>query len=97
VSEPDFDHVRNVVRDAFSRVPPRFAPAIAHAVEVHYQERTPIADSSLSDVDPPEPLISAAERIIAVVNEAAGDDAATRGKCLEIVHELAETRTRAAS
>jgi len=92
VPGPDFDHVRNVAATAFGGVLPRFAPAIGAAVAAHYEERTAIADSPLSDAVPPDPLISAAERIIAVVGQDSGDDPVARRKCLEIVCEIAEAR-----
>ena len=90
--ESDFDHFRNVVRAAFGEVPPRFAPAIAEAVAAYYEEGTAIADSPLSEADPPEPLITAAGRIILAVDQVAGSDALARRKCLGIVREMAEAR-----
>ena len=92
VPESDFDHLRNLVRAAFGEVPPRFAPAVAEAVAAHYEEVTAIADSPLSEADPPEPLITAAGRIILAVDQVAGSDALARRKCLGIVREMAEAR-----
>ena len=90
--ESDFDHFRNVVRAAFGEVPPRFAPAVAEAVAAHYEDGTALADSPLSDAVPPEPLITAAGRIIVAVDQVAGSDARARRKCLEIVRELGAAR-----
>jgi hypothetical protein len=92
VSEPDFDHFRNVVRAVFDHVRARFAPAIAAAVAAHYEEGTGITDSPLLEADRPDALVGAAERIIDALDHVAGEDAETRRKCLEIVREMAEAR-----
>src|SRR5207248_599497 len=91
LSESDVDHFRNIVGAVLDGLLPRLAPPIAAAVVAHY-EGTAIADSPLSDAVPSEPLIRAAERIVAAVDQEAGDDAMTRLECLEIVREMAEAR-----
>ncbi len=93
MAAPDhFDHVRNITRAAFGEVPARFAPSIASAVDAYNKHRTVIADSPLTDADDPRALTDAAARIIRVVDAVAGDDDVVRGKCLEIVHKMAEAR-----